>query len=42
VPTVIGRRGILEQKEINLWPREKLGLQNSAKALRETLEKVKA
>jgi L-lactate dehydrogenase len=42
VPTVVGRGGVREQVEIELWPKEKLGLQNSAKALKETLAKVKA
>jgi L-lactate dehydrogenase len=42
VPTVVARGGIAEQVEINLWPKEKLALQNSAKALKETLAKVKA
>lgn len=41
VPTVVARGGIAEQMEINLWPKEKLALQNSAKALKETLAKVK-
>jgi L-lactate dehydrogenase len=42
VPTVIGRRGVVDQVEINLWPKEKLGLQNSAKGLQDTLSKVQA
>jgi L-lactate dehydrogenase len=42
VPTVVGRRGVLDQVEINLWPKERLGLQNSAKALQDTLSKVQA
>ena len=42
VPTVVGRRGALEHVEIALWPKEKLALQNSAKALKDTLAKVKA
>lgn len=41
VPTIVGRRGVIEQFEIELWPKEKLSLQNSAKALKETLAKVK-
>jgi L-lactate dehydrogenase len=40
VPTVVGRRGVIDQVEINLWPKEKLALQNSAKALQDTLSKV--
>lgn len=42
VPTVVGRRGVMEHVEINLWPKEKLALQNSAKALQDTLAKVHA
>lgn len=41
IPTVIGRKGVLEQVEVSLWPREKLGLQNSARALQETFSKIK-
>ncbi len=41
VPTVVGRQGVLDQVEITLWPKEQLGLQNSAKALKETLQKVR-
>ena len=40
VPTVVGRRGVLEQIEIELWPKERTGLQNSAKVLRETVDKA--
>ena len=41
VPTVVGRRGILQQLEIELWPKELQALQTSAKALRETYAKIK-
>jgi L-lactate dehydrogenase len=41
VPTVVGREGVREQVEIDVWPKEKLGLQNSAKALGDILAKVK-
>jgi L-lactate dehydrogenase len=41
VPTVVGRGGALEHVEIALWPKEKLALQQSAKALKDTLIKVK-
>ncbi|MCL5098381.1 MAG: lactate/malate dehydrogenase family protein [Candidatus Omnitrophica bacterium] len=41
VPTVIGRQGAVAQVEINLWPKEKLALQNSAKALADTWGKVR-
>jgi len=40
VPTVIGRGGVLGHVEIELWPKERMGLQNSAKVLRETIDKV--
>jgi L-lactate dehydrogenase len=41
VPSVVGRRGIQGQKEIKLWPKEQMALQQSARALKETLAKVK-
>ncbi|MCF7668269.1 MAG: lactate/malate dehydrogenase family protein [Verrucomicrobia bacterium] len=41
VPTVVGRRGVIEQVEAELWPKERLGIQNSAKALADTWSKVK-
>lgn len=40
VPTVVGRKGVLGCIEIDLWPKEKLALQNSGKVLRETIDKV--
>jgi L-lactate dehydrogenase len=40
VPSVVGRMGIERQVEIKLWPKEMLGLQQSAKALKDTLPKV--
>lgn len=40
VPTVVGKDGVLEHVEIDLWPKEKQGLQASARALQETLGKV--
>ena len=40
VPSVVGCGGVLEHVEVNLWPKEKLALQNSAKALQDTLSKV--
>ncbi|MHB1305565.1 MAG: lactate/malate dehydrogenase family protein [Limisphaerales bacterium] len=42
VPSIVGRQGIVKQVEIKLWPKEITGLQNSAKALRDTLAKVNA
>src|SRR5436853_4310218 len=41
VPCVVTRKGIEKQVEIKLWPKEIMGLQTSAKALKETLAKVK-
>jgi L-lactate dehydrogenase len=41
VPTVVGRRGIERQVEIKLWPKEQMALQQSARALKDTLAKVK-
>ena len=40
VPTVIGRAGVLDQMEIELWPKEVAGLQASARALEETWKKL--
>jgi L-lactate dehydrogenase len=41
VPTVMGRQGVLDHMEIELWAREKNGIENSARVLRETLRKIK-
>jgi L-lactate dehydrogenase len=41
VPSMVGRQGILKHVEIKLWPKEITALQNSAKALKDTLAKVK-
>ena len=40
VPTVVGRNGVEGHIEIELWPKERTGLQNSARVLRETIDKV--
>ncbi len=40
VPTIVGRNGILSHLEFELWPKEKQGLQASAKALDETFSKI--
>src|SRR5436190_6554885 len=42
VPTLVGRSGILKHVEIKLWPKEQMALQQSAKALQDTLAKVQA
>lgn len=33
IPTVVGRAGVIEAREVELWPKEVAGIQNSAKAL---------
>jgi L-lactate dehydrogenase len=40
VPSVIGRNGVEKHVELKLWPKELLALQQSARALRDTLTKV--
>ena len=40
VPTVVGRKGVERQLEIELWPKETSALQHSAQVLRETIEAV--
>jgi L-lactate dehydrogenase len=40
VPTVVGRDGVAGHVEIELWPKEKQGLQASAHALEQTLKQV--
>lgn len=40
VPTVVGRKGIVQHIELELWPKELNGLQASAKALQDTIRKV--
>lgn len=42
VPAVMTRKGIEKHVELKLWPKEMSGLQQSAKALQDTLAKVKA
>ncbi len=42
VPSVVGRQGVEKHVEIKLWPKEQMALQQSAKALKETLGKVGA
>ena len=39
-PTVVGRQGWLEHQEIDLWPKERQGLINSANTLKATLKQV--
>jgi L-lactate dehydrogenase len=40
IPTVVGRKGVEAQLEIQLWPKETSALQQSAQVLRETIEAV--
>jgi L-lactate dehydrogenase len=40
VPTVIGCGGVRQQVELELLPKERLGLEQSARVLRETIEQV--
>ena len=40
VPTVVGRAGVLNLVELELWPKELQGLQTSAKALKDTRAKI--
>jgi len=40
IPTVVGRAGVIEAKEVELWPKEVQGLQASARALDETWAKL--
>jgi L-lactate dehydrogenase len=42
VPTVVGRSGVADRVEIELWPRELQALRRSGNALRETLRTVAA
>lgn len=40
VPTVLGRCGVVNHLQIELWPKEQMGLQNSARVLQGTIAKV--
>jgi L-lactate dehydrogenase len=40
VPSVVGRGGVERHVEIKLWPKEQMALQQSARALQDTLAKV--
>jgi L-lactate dehydrogenase len=42
VPTVVGCGGARQQLELPLTPKERLGVQNSARVLRETIDQVEA
>jgi L-lactate dehydrogenase len=40
VPTVVGRKGVVDRLELELWPKEMQGLRTSGHTLRQTLEQV--
>jgi L-lactate dehydrogenase len=40
IPTVVGRKGVKSQLEIELWPKETSALERSAQVLRETIDAV--
>ncbi|MCC7409735.1 MAG: lactate/malate dehydrogenase family protein [Phycisphaeraceae bacterium] len=41
IPTAVGRSGVIEAMEVELWPKEVQGLNGSAKALAETWGRLK-
>ncbi len=41
IPTVVGRSGVIEYLECELWPKELSGLKGSERALNETWSKIK-
>ena len=40
VPTIVGRQGVVDRLEIDLWPKEVQGLRNSGNVLRQTVSTV--
>ncbi len=42
IPTVLGRAGVIEAREMALWPKELSGLHGSARALEETWAKLRS
>ena len=40
IPTVVGRKGVIERQEVELWPKEMQGMRASGAALRKTLDVV--
>jgi L-lactate dehydrogenase len=42
VPTIVGRSGVVDRLEIDLWPNEVQGLRKSGQVLRETVDAVLA
>ena len=41
VPSIVSRKGIEKHVELKLWPKEQMALQQSGRALQETMAKVK-
>jgi L-lactate dehydrogenase len=41
VPSIVNRRGVESHVNIKLWPKELMGLQSSARALKETMARVR-
>lgn len=42
VPTIVGRTGVVDRLELELWPKEVQGLRNSGNVLRQTVNSVLA
>ena len=42
VPTVVGRAGVVDRLEVDLWPKEVQGIRRSGQALQETINTVQA
>ena len=40
VPTIVGRSGVVDRLEIELWPKEVQGLKRSGQVLRQTVDTV--
>jgi L-lactate dehydrogenase len=40
VPSIVNRKGVVQHMEMKLWPKEQMALQQSARALKETLKNV--
>jgi L-lactate dehydrogenase len=40
VPTVVGRAGVVDTHEIDLWPKELQGIRRSGQVLRQTIDTV--
>ena len=40
VPTVVGRKGVIDRMEIELWPKEVQGMRASGTTLKKTLDVV--